>query len=59
MAKYSAKAPIIARLAAPSRAGARTATRNSDSEIFSTPIWRALGLTTTENFRAMVKSSAN
>lgn len=59
MAKNSAKASITARLAAPSRAGARTATRNSDSEIFSTPIWRAFALTTTEKFRAMAKSSAN
>ena len=59
MAKDSAKASIAARLAAPSRAGAWTATRNSDSEIFSTPIWRAFGLTASENFRAMATSSAN
>ncbi|MDP9130693.1 MAG: hypothetical protein M3N35_09930 [Candidatus Binatota bacterium] len=59
MPKYSAKASITARLAAPSRAGARTATQNSDSEIFSTPLWRAFGLTRTENFRAMADSSAN
>ncbi len=59
MAKNSAKASITARLAAPSRAGARTATRNSASEIFSMPLWRAFGLTATENFRAMAESSAN